>query len=158
AAVLRWKGFGTADMVPGDRAALRRCRPTLARELDRLFDLSMQIASRLIRGAGLDGLQLHHDLLRRWGEERQGLDTKLAGSVPGLARLLAVRSVDVPALRRTLPVDNTFIELVRFQPRDFTEMCAGRDGMLPPRYLAFVLQASDAKVIMRDLGPAADLE
>jgi tetratricopeptide (TPR) repeat protein len=157
-AVLRWKAFGTADMVPGDRAALRRRRPTLARELDRLFDLSMQIASRLIRGAGLDGLQLHHDLLRRWGEERQGLEKKLADAVPELARLRAVRSVDVPALRRTLPVNTSFIELVRFQPRDFTEMCAGRDGMLPPRYLAFVLQAGDAKVIMRDLGPAADLE
>src|SRR5262249_5525757 len=120
-AVLGWKGFGPADMVPGDRAALRRSRPTLARELDRLFDLSMQIASRLIRGAGMDGLQLHHDLLRRWGEERQKLEKKLAEAVPELARLRAVRSVDVPALRRTLPVDTTFIELVRFRPRDFTE-------------------------------------
>jgi hypothetical protein len=103
-------------------------------------------------------LQLHHDLLRRWGEERQGLEKKLAEAVPELARLSAVRSVDVPALRRTLPADTTFIELVRFQPRDFTEMCAGRDGMLPPRYLAFMLHAGEAKVIMCDLGPAADLE
>ena len=35
----------------------------------------------------------------------------------------------------------TFVELVRFRPRDFVEVCAGRDGLLPARYLGFVIPA-----------------
>lgn len=37
-------------------------------------------------------------------------------------------------------------------------MCAGRDGLLPPRYLGFVLHAGEASVAMCDLGRATDLE
>jgi tetratricopeptide (TPR) repeat protein len=156
--VLRWKGLGPADFVPGDRVALRQRHPDRARELERLFDLGVQIASRLVRGAGPEGLQMHYDLLRRWQEERKGVEEQLAGAVPSLARLSALRTVDLPGLRLALPADATFIELVRFRPRDFAEVCAGRDGLLPPRYLAFVLQAGEERVAMCDLGQAVGLE
>jgi tetratricopeptide (TPR) repeat protein len=156
--VLRWKGLKAADFVPGDRVALRRSHPAHARELDRLFDLGMQIASRLVRGAGPEGLQMHHDFLRRWTVEQQELEGQLAGAVPALARVHALRTVDLPGLRRALPRDATCVELVRFRPRDFAEVCAGRDGLLPPRYLGFVLHAGEEKVVMCDLGQAADLE
>jgi hypothetical protein len=138
--------------------ALRRRHPAHARELDRRFDLSVQIASRLVKGAGPEGLQMHHDLLRRWEEERQGLEGQLAEDVPVLARLRALRALDLPSLRRALPEGATFIELVRFRPRDFAEVCAGRDGSLPPRYLGFVVPAAEESVVMCDLGQAADLE
>jgi hypothetical protein len=128
------------------------------RQLDRLFDLSVQIASRLVRGAGPEGLQMHHDLLRRWEEERQGLEGQLAGAIPALARLRALRTVDLAGLRRALPAGATLVELARFRPRDFAEMCAGRDGLLPPRYLAFVLQAGEVRVAMCDLEQAVGLE
>jgi hypothetical protein len=118
----------------------------------------MQIASRLVKGAGPEGLQMHHDLLRRWEEERQGLEGQLAGAVPALARLRALRAADLPGLRRALPAGATFVELVRFRPCDFVEVCAGRDGSLPPRYLGFVLPAGEEDVVMCDLGRAADLE
>jgi tetratricopeptide (TPR) repeat protein len=158
AGVLRWKGLGPTDLVPGDRVMLRRRHPAHGRGLDRLFDLGVQIASRLVRGAGPEGLQMHHDLLRRWEEERQGLEGQLAGAVPALARLRALRAVDLPGLLRALPAGATFVELVRFRPRDFAEVCAGRDGLLPPRYLGFVLHAGEERVEMCDLGRAADLE
>jgi hypothetical protein len=156
--VLRWKGVRPADLVPGDRVALRCRHPADARELDRLFDLSVQIASRLMIGAGLEGLPMHHDLLRRWEEERQELEGRLAGAVPVLARLRALRAVDLPGLRRALPTGAAFVELARFRPRDFTAVCVGRDGLLPPRYLGFVLPAREESVVMCDLGLAADVE
>jgi tetratricopeptide (TPR) repeat protein len=158
AAVLRWKGLKPADFAAGDRVAICNRYPKHARELDRLFDLSVQIALRLVRGAGREGLQMHRDLLRRWEEEQQGLEGQLARSVPVLARLHALRSIDLPGLRRTLPASATYIEFVRFQPRDFAEVCAGREGLLPPRYLGFVLHAGDEKAVMCDLGRAADVE
>jgi hypothetical protein len=37
-------------------------------------------------------------------------------------------------------------------------VCAGRDGALPPRYLGFVLHAGEERVMMCDLGRAAELE
>ena len=101
---------------------------------------------------------MHHDLLRRWEEERQRLEEQLAGAVPTLARLRELRTVDVPGLRRALPAGATFVELVRFRPRDFAEVCAGRDGLLPPRYLGFVLDAGEEKMVKCDLGRAADVE
>jgi tetratricopeptide (TPR) repeat protein len=158
AGVVRWKGLGPTDLVPGDRMALRRRHPAHAQELDRLFDLSAQIAGRLVKGAGPEGLQMHHDLLRRWEEERQGLEGQLAEVVPDLAKLRALRAVDLPSLRRALPAGATFVEVVRFHPRDFAEMCAGRDGLRPLRYLGFVLPAEEQTVVMCDLGSAVDLE
>ena len=101
---------------------------------------------------------MHHDLLRRWEEERHGLEGQLAAAVPALARLHALRAVDIPDLRRALPASATFVELVRFRPRDFAEVCAGREGLLPPCYLGFVLHAGEEKVVICDLGRAADLE
>ncbi|HZV07115.1 MAG TPA: tetratricopeptide repeat protein [Gemmataceae bacterium] len=158
ASVLRWKRICPADLLPGDRGVMRHRYPAHAGELDRLFDLSVQIANRLIQGAGPEGLLMHHDLLRHWEEERQGLEERLAGVVPVLAKLRALRDADLPSLRRALPEDATFVELVRFRPRDFAEVCAGREGSLPSRYLGFVLQAGEKGVRMCDLGPAADLE
>jgi tetratricopeptide (TPR) repeat protein len=158
AGVLCWKGLKAADFLPGDRVALRQRDPDHARELDRLFDLSVQIASRLLRGAGPEGPQMHHDLLHRWAVEQQQLEGQLAGAVPALARLHALLAVDLPGLRCALPADATYVELVRFRPRDFAEVCAGRDGLLPPRYLGFVLHAGEERVVMCDLGRAADVE
>jgi tetratricopeptide (TPR) repeat protein len=158
AGVLRWKGLRPADLVPGDRVALRRRHAAHPRELDRLFDLSVQIATRLVKGAGPEGVQMHRDLLRRWEEERQGLEGQLAGTVPVLARLRALRTVDLAALRRALPAGATFVELVRFRPRDFAEVSAGRDGLLPLRYIGFVIHTGEEGVVMCDLGEAADLE
>jgi hypothetical protein len=101
---------------------------------------------------------MHHDLLHRWAVEQQELEGQLAGAVPALARLHALRAVDLPGLRRALPADATCVELARFRPRDFAEVCAGRDGLLPPRYLGFVLHAGEERVVMCDLGRAADVE
>lgn len=156
--VLRWKGLGIADLVPLDRAAVRRRHPRQARELDRLFDLSVQIARRLVQGAGPEGLPMHYDLLGRWRQERQGLEERLAPVVPVLARLRALRAVDLPGLRRALPAGAAFVELVRFRPRHFAEAGSGREGLLPPRYLSFVFYTGEERVMMYDLGSAADLE
>jgi hypothetical protein len=101
---------------------------------------------------------MHHDLLHRWAVEQQELEGQLAGAVPALDRLRALRAVDLPGLRRALPADATCVELVRFRPRDFAEICAGRDGLLPPRYLGFVLHAGEERVVMCNLGRVADLE
>jgi tetratricopeptide (TPR) repeat protein len=156
--VLRWKNLRPADIAPGERQQLRRLHPAYAREVDRLFDLSIQIANRLIKGAGPEGLQMHHELLRRWEADRQDLERRLAEVVPVLAQLRALRAVDLPGLRKALPEGTIFIELVRFCPRDFAEVCAGRDGLLPERYLGFVLHALEENVVLCDLGQAADLE
>jgi hypothetical protein len=158
AGVLRWKGLKVAEFVPGDRVALRQRHPGHAQELDRLFDLSVQIGSRLVRGAGPEGLQMHYELLHRWAVEQQELEGQLAAAVPALARLHALRAVDLPGLRRALPAGATLVELVHFRPRDFAEVCAGRDGLLPPHYLGFILHAGEEKVVMCDLGRAADVE
>src|SRR5262249_62352598 len=108
--------------------------------------------------AGPEGLQAHRDLLRRWGEEQRELEGRLAGSVPALQRLRALRAVDVPGLRQARPAGTTLVEVVRFRPRDFAEICAGRDGMLPARYLAFVIGGGEEDTYLVDLGLAADLE
>jgi hypothetical protein len=118
----------------------------------------MQIAGRLMGGAGLEGLRKHRELLARWGEERVVLEGKLAGRVPSLARLRAWRAVDVATVRGALPAGGVLVELVRFRPRDFAAMCAGHEGQQPARYLAFVLRADAGGVVMIDLGPAETLE
>src|SRR5262249_30476489 len=38
------------------------------------------------------------------------------------------------------------------------EVCAGREGQLPQRYVGFVLHAGEESVVMCDLGQAADAE
>jgi tetratricopeptide (TPR) repeat protein len=157
-AVLRWKALRPDEFALEGREAERRHHPSLAREIDRLFDLGMQMGGQLIRGAGQEGLQTHRDLLRRWGEERRELEERLASSVPALARLRALRSVRVSGIRQALSARTTLVEVVRFQPRDFAEICAGRDGMLPGRYLAFVIGGGEEDTFLVDLGLAADLE
>src|SRR5262249_25643245 len=77
-AVLRWKALSPVDLALGGREAVRRRHPSLGREIDRLFDLGMQIGGRLMQGAGQEGLPVHRDLLRRWGEERRELEERLA--------------------------------------------------------------------------------
>jgi hypothetical protein len=61
-------------------------------------------------------------------------------------------------VRAALPPGGTLAELVRFRPRDFAELCAGRAGLLPARYLVFVLHAAEEGVAMVDAGPADALE
>jgi tetratricopeptide (TPR) repeat protein len=157
-AVLRWKALPPGEVALGRREAERRHHPSMAREIDRLFDLGMQTGGRLIQGAGQEGLQAHRDLLRRWGEERRELEERLASSVPALARLRAFRTVRASGIRPALSARTTLVEVVRFQPRDFAEICAGRDGMLPARYLAFVIGWGQEDTVLVDLGLAADLE
>jgi tetratricopeptide (TPR) repeat protein len=157
-AVLRWKALPPDEFALAGREAERRQHPSLAREIDRLFDLGMQTGGRLIQGAGQEGLQAHRDLLRRWGEERRELEERLASSVPALARLRALRTVRASGIRQALSARTTLVEVVRFQPRDFTEICAGRNGILPARYLAFVIGAGEEDAFLVDLGLAADLE
>ena len=157
-AVFRWKGLPPDELALGSREALRRRHPSLAREIDRLFDLGMQTGGRLIQGAGQEGLQAHRDLLRRWGEEQRELEERLASSVAALARLRALRAVRASRIRQALAAGTTLVELVRFQPRDFAEICSGRDGKLPARYLAFLIDGGDEDTFLVDLGLAAVLE
>jgi tetratricopeptide (TPR) repeat protein len=157
-AVLRWKALPPAEFALRGREAERRRHPSLAREIDRLFDLGMQTGGRLIQGVGQEGLQVHRDLLRRWGEEQRELEERLASSVPALARLRALRTVRASGIRQALSAGTTLVELVYFRPRDFAAICAGRDGMLPARYLAFVLGGGEEDTFLVDLGLAADLE
>src|SRR5262249_11867557 len=62
------------------------------------------------------------------------------------------------AARKALPAGATLVELVRFRPRDFTEVCAGREGQLPARYAAFVIREGAEEIALIDLGSAAELE
>jgi hypothetical protein len=156
--VLRWKGSRPTDLALAGRETLRRRHPARATEIDRLLDLGIQIGCRLARGAGPEGLQVHQDLLRRWGEEWRELETELGGALPVLARLRTLRGVHVADVRKALPAGTTLVELVRFQPRDFARECAGGDGKLPPRYLAFLVRKIEVDIDLIDLGPAADLE
>jgi tetratricopeptide (TPR) repeat protein len=156
--VLRWKALSPANFTLGGREVVRRRHPAWAREIDRLFDLGMQIGSRLLQGAGLEGLQAHRDLLRCWGEERRELEEALADTIPALARLRALRDIRVTGLRQALPSRATLVEVVRFKPRDFAEICAGGASQLPARYLAFVIRGGDEDPLLVDLGRAADLE
>ena len=158
APALHWNALRPAELAIGDRAALRRRHPADADALDRLFDLNLQVAGRLINGAGLEGLPMHRELLARWGQERERLEGDLAGRAPSLARLRAWRAADPVAVRGALPPGGTLVELVRFRPRNFAELCAGREGLLPARYLAFVLHAGEEGVAMVDAGPADALE
>jgi hypothetical protein len=57
-----------------------------------------------------------------------------------------------------VPPGGTLVELVRFRPRNFAELCAGREGLLPACYLAFVLHAGEESVSMIDAGPVDALE
>jgi tetratricopeptide (TPR) repeat protein len=157
-AVMRWKALPPGEVSLGGREAERRHHPSSAREIDRLFDLGMQIGSRLIQGAGQEGLQAHRDLLRRWEEERRELEERLVSSLPELARLRALRTVRASGIRQALPAGTTLVELVYFHPRDFAEICTGRDGRLPARYLAFVIRGGEEGACLVDLGLAADLE
>jgi tetratricopeptide (TPR) repeat protein len=157
-AVLRWKALPPGEVALGRREAERRHHPSLEREIDRLFDLGMQIGGRLIQGAGQEGLQAHRDLLRRWEQERRELEERMVSSLPELARLRALRTVHTSGIRQALPAGTTLVELVYFHPRDFAEICTGRDGRLPARYLAFVIRSGEEGACLVDLGLAADLE
>lgn len=157
-AVLRWKGFRPADLALPARAKLRRRQPALTNEIDGLFDLGIQIGGRLIRGAGQEGLQAHRELLRRWGEAWREREDQLAGVLPVLARLRALRGIHVGDVQKTLSPGTTLVELVRFLPCDFAGECAGRDKPLPPHYLAFLVRSGDEDIALIDLGPSADLE
>jgi tetratricopeptide (TPR) repeat protein len=158
AAVLHWKALTPNNLALEGRETLRRRHPLLSREIDRLYDLGIQIACRRMQGPGQEGLQGHADLLHRWEEERHPVEERLAGDIPQLARLRSLRSVSVDNLRKVLPGGATLVELVRFQPSDFKAVCAGQDGRLPARYLAFVIRGKEDRVDLVDLGLAADLE
>jgi tetratricopeptide (TPR) repeat protein len=155
---LRWHALMLGEFALGERATLRRRQPANAKELDRLIDLNLQIAGRLINGAGPDGLQMHRDFLARWGQERERLEEHLSSTVPQLARLRAWHRVDAAGVRAALPPGGALVELVRFRPRDFAEMCAGREGLLPARCMAFVVKSGNEGVAMIDVGSADALE
>jgi tetratricopeptide (TPR) repeat protein len=157
-AALRWKGVHPTDLGLEGRETMRRRYPSLAKEIDRLFDLGMQIGGRLIQGAGQEGLQAHRDLLRRWFEERRELEERLAENLSVLALLRTLRGVHVASIQQALPAGATLVEVVRFQPHDFAAVCAGRDGRLPARYVAFVMRRGEEGAVLRDLGLAADVE
>jgi tetratricopeptide (TPR) repeat protein len=156
--VLHWNALPPAELAVGDRAALRRRYPADADAMDRLFALNLQVAGRLINGAGLEGLPMHRELLSRWSQERERLEGDLAVRIPSLARLRAWRAARPAAVRGALPPGGTLVELVRFRPRNFAELCAGREGPLPARYLAFVLHADEESVAMVEAGAAGALE
>jgi tetratricopeptide (TPR) repeat protein len=158
AAVLHWKALQPRDLALQGRETLRWRHASLGREIDRLFDLGIQIACRLMQGPGQEGLQGHADLLRRWEEERRPVEDRLAAEISQLARLRSLRGVSVDALRKALPAGATLLELVRFRPTDFKAVCAGGDGRLPARYLAFVVRGGEDRIELADLGPAADVE
>jgi hypothetical protein len=61
-------------------------------------------------------------------------------------------------VRAALPAGGTLVELVRFRPCDFLELCAGRDGLLPARYVAFVLRAGGEGAAMIDVGSVETVE
>src|SRR5262249_27082688 len=157
-AAFRWKALRPADLALGGREAVRRRHPPLAREIDRLFDLGMQIGGRLIQGAGQEGSQAHRDLVRRWVEERREAEARLAGALRGVGGRGPWGGGCVTSIREALPAGATLVELVRFAPRDFAEICAGGDGLLPARYLACVVRGGEEEAFLVDLGLAADLE
>lgn len=156
AAALRWKGMTPAQLTLPDRAALRRDHPGAAEGLDRLLDLNWQIAMRQLNGVGMEGLHLYQTLLMRWGEERERLESKLATSVPALRRMRDWRDVSGATLRAALPAGTRYIELVRYRPCDFAALCAGHDGHLPARYLAFVDDGQNLRLV--DAGLASEVE
>jgi tetratricopeptide (TPR) repeat protein len=165
AAVLHWKGLQPNDLALEGRETLRWRHPSLGPKIDQLFDLSIQIACRLLQGPGQEGLQGHADLLRRYSEQRHQVEGHLAAAIPHLARLMALRSVSVDALRKALPAGSALVELVRFRPTDFKALCAGQhgpqtgvSGATPARYVAFVIRGAEDQVELVDLGLAADLE
>ncbi|MFO0879811.1 MAG: tetratricopeptide repeat protein [Gemmataceae bacterium] len=159
AAVLLWKSLLPGALAVGDRTSLQKqVKPGQRAAVGEWCDLSLQIAYRLISSAGLEGLQTHRALLARWGARREELEADLANHAPTLARLRAWRASGLADLRRVLPRGGALVELVRYRPRDFAEICANREGLLPPRYLAFVVSAGQEGVVMLDAGQAKEVE
>ena len=71
--------------------------------------------------AGSAAENAYREELRRWEEERQGLEGHLAGAIPALARLRALRTVDLAGLQRTLPAGATFAAIFQSKrlPHEF---------------------------------------
>jgi len=135
-AAVRWNSLRPADVAYGDRESLRRQHPSVADAVDRLFDLNLQIAGRQCRGAGLEGMAVHRELLARWTAERDRLDDDLSGKLPPLARLRAWRGVSVDAIRGKLPEGTALVELVRYAPTDLEALLRGEDKFAAsPRWL-----------------------
>lgn len=89
--------------------------------------------------------------LKRLAEEQDQLERQLAmaGGTSGSEH----RWVSPADIRRALPADAVFIDITRFQPRNFVGV-DDEESAPPPRYAAWVTTAADAPVRIIDLGPA----
>lgn len=156
-AALRWNALRPADLAHGDRSVLRQRHKSDAADIDLLFDLNVQIADRQCRGAGLEGVGVHRELLARWTAKRDRLDDRLSGRLPSLARQSAWRGVTVDTVRHALPEGTALVELVRYAPVDPAAVLRGEDEAGPDRYAAVVVTATAAAVVDagRPAGPSA---
>jgi tetratricopeptide (TPR) repeat protein len=137
---------------------LAKRHPDHAAELLHLRDLRRQIALRLMKGAGSEGIAFHETLLREWQARANEIESRLTDHFP---ELLVIRSGirgAVDAIFDHLPRDTGLIDIIHVMPGWFSNSIQKGKSWLTPNYFAFVYRPDQQEVTMVDLGGDRDID
>jgi tetratricopeptide (TPR) repeat protein len=158
--VLRRKAMGVAALAAQRDGVLGGRDPALAPRLRELTALRSQITQRILNGPGMEGVEVHQQLLSEWLARKEQLEAELARQIPEMDLERRLRAADRGAVALSLPVGTALLEFVRFNVFDFHAVpVRGKRVWRPSRHLAFVLHAGRPdEVHMIDLGEAGPID
>ena len=157
---LRRKAIGAEALAMQRDAVLGEKYPDLAPKLRELTTMRMQIAEKTLTGPGLEGPQIHRQLLEEWNTQKERLETYLVHRIPEMNLELKLRAADWQSVVSALPENSALVEFVLFDIFDFKAVPArGESQWKPAHYLAFVLPAGEPdKMKMVDLGESGYID
>lgn len=157
---LRRKAIAAEALAVQRDAVLGGKYPDLVPNLRELTSIRMQIAEKTLAGPGLEGHQIHKQLLREWNTQKKQLEADLVLKIPEMNLEMKLRVADRESVASELPENSALVEFVCFDRFDFMAVPAhGESQWKPSRYLAFVLPAREPdKVKMIDLGESEHID
>lgn len=158
-AVLRRKAIEAEALATQRDTIMADNNPDLSQKLHDLASLRVQIANKVLSGAGPEGESGHRQLLSEWKSNRDRLETELARAIPEMNLDRKLRASDRRAVALGLPSNVVLVEFVRFQLSDLTHGPVLHSDKEVGRYLAFVLTAgSPDESQIYDLGDADEID
>ena len=155
AAVLRWKGA-----VFLRQAALRalRTQPELAPLVERLQQVSSQLARNSLGSAQDDQPAVSQDRLQQLSEERQRLEVELSRNSQTHLQANRLANLDPAELLRVLPESTALVDILeydRFLPPPADERTAARRER---QFVAFVVRPDRDDIQRIELGAAGRID
>lgn len=134
--------------------------PHLKKKLQELTILRRKIATETLAGPQAQGLVAHHQLLEKWGGQRQMLEAQLAREIPEMTLESSWRKTNCSTVASALPNGTVLIEFVRTEICNFQNLSIqGEEWCKTAHYLVFILISGEPEnVQMIDLGEAKNID